>query len=280
MGIVSKPRGFLYAALVLASLSPKPAAADWAQSFGLAQRSSNLGGAVTANSTDYDTFYTNPAGAANFDAPFIGFGVKTLDTRQLNIRQTDIQTALPGGLPILAPGEDGLNLSPESTLPNADIAIAPSAGGYAPVPGMENVVIGIGFGVPFLVAADFGNDDALGNFGKFNVTDAAIIIAEISPTLAVKVNDRLNVGASVGITTFKHLKLSQDFGTRLGAPSLASVGIETDSDIGLPVAPWGFATAPTDVSFTLGAQYKLTPSLTFGVTYRSETPEKRRHRSP
>ncbi|MDX2265803.1 MAG: outer membrane protein transport protein [Hyphomicrobiales bacterium] len=254
-------------------LSPAAGRADWAQSFGIGQKSSNLGQAVTATADDYDAFYTNPAGAANFDAPFIGFGVKTLDTRQLDLRQTDVQTALPGGFPILVPGKDGLDLSPEETLTNSDIAIVPSAGGYAPIPGAENIVVGIGVGVPFLVAANFGNDEDPGNYGKFNVTDAAIVVVEVSPTLAIKVNDRLNVGASVGVTTFKYLKLEQDFGTRLGTPSLASVGIETDSDVGLPVSPWEFQTAPLDVSFTLGAQYQLTDRLRVGVTYRSETPE-------
>jgi long-subunit fatty acid transport protein len=170
-------------------------------------------------------------------------------------------------------GRDGLDLSPEETLTNSEIAIVPSAGGYAPIPGAENIVVGIGVGVPFLVAANFGNDDDPGNYGKFNVTDAAIVVVEVSPTVAVKVSDRLNVGVSVGVTTFKYLKLEQDFGTRLGVPSLASVGIETDGDVGLPVSPWEFDTAPTDVSFTLGAQYQLTDKLRVGVTYRSETPQ-------
>jgi long-chain fatty acid transport protein len=234
------------------------AQADWAQTMGIGQKSTNLGGAVSATADDYDVFYTNPAGAANFDRPFIGQGVKTFDTRTLEVTQ-----------------DNGLDVSPEKTLPGSALGVVPSAGAYMPLPGMENVVIGVGVGTPFLVSANYGNDDAAGNFTKFNTTDAALIIVETAPTVGIKVNDQLNVGASIGVTTFKYLKLSNALGGAAGtdvAP-IGSASMETDGDFGLPVPPWEFATEPTSVSFTVGLQYKLTDRLTFGATYRSETPE-------
>lgn len=268
---------------VLCTTTISMAKAEYAQTLGIGQKSTNLGGAVTATADDYDVFYTNPAGAANFTSFFIGAGVKTLDTRTLSAKQVNASPAVPpeagdflnGFLEpnIFEAPQNGLDVSPESTLPGQDIAVVPSAGAYAPLPGMPNVVLGIGFGAPFVVSANFGNDDAPGNYAKFNVTDASILVLEASPTIGVKVSDDLNIGASLGITTLKYLRLAADFGTRVGTGTIASAGLESDSDIGVPFAPSEFSTSPTDISFTLGLQYRLTPKLAFGATYRSETPE-------
>ncbi|NJM34938.1 MAG: hypothetical protein HC850_09810 [Rhodomicrobium sp.] len=273
------------ASLVLIALwaGAGQARGDYAQTLGIGQKSTNLGGAVSATADDYDVFYTNPAGAANFTGPFIGIGVKTLDTRTLKAKQVDAASPIPPGIgnvlnqivnpDIFEAPREGLDVSPESTLPGQDIAFVPSAGAYMPLPGMPNVVIGVGFGAPFVVSANFGNDDAPGNYAKFNATSASILVLEASPTIGVKVNDKLNIGASIGITTLKYLQLSADLGTSVGTGSVASANLESDSDIGVPFAPTEFSTSPTDVSFTLGLQYKITPRLSFGATYRSETPE-------
>ena len=273
---MSKGRRRLGATLaVVAAFGANTAQADWAQTMGIGQKSTNLGGAVTATSDDYDAFYTNPAGAANFDRPFIGFGVKTFDTRGISVKQTDVNPEFDA----FSPGGEGLDLSPGSTLPGQSIGIVPSGGAYMPVPGMENLVVGIGNGVPFLVSGNFKNDNASGNYGKFDTTDASLIIVELAPTAALKINDELNVGASIGVTTFKYFKVANSIGLQipeLGITTPVSIGrveLETNSDIGLPVGPWEFATSPTNVSFTLGAQYKVLPNFTLGVTYRSETPE-------
>jgi long-chain fatty acid transport protein len=272
---VSKGRRCLGATLaVVAAFGANTAQADWAQTMGIGQKSTNIGGAVTATSDDYDAFYTNPAGAANFDRPFIGFGVKTFDTRGISVKQTDVNPEFDA----FSPGGEGLDISPGSTLPGQSIGIVPSGGAYMPVPGMENLVVGLGNGVPFLVSGNFKNDDASGNYGKFDTSDASLIIVELAPTAALKINDELNVGASIGVTTFKYFKVTNAIGVSIlpgGVPlgSIGSVELETNSDIGLPVGPWEFATSPTSLSFTLGAQYKVAPNVTLGVTYRSETPE-------
>jgi long-subunit fatty acid transport protein len=195
------------------------------------------------------------------------------------VKQIDAQD-IDVALPIFDTPQNGVDVSPEKTLPGSALGVVPSAGAYMPLPGMENLVVGVGVGTPFLVSANYGNDDAPGNFTKFNTTDAALIVVETAPTVGVKVNDQLNVGASVGVTTFKYLKLSNALGLTsflgepgLGTTPLGTADLETDSDFGLPVPPWGFATEPTSVSFTLGLQYQVTSSLAIGVTYRSETPE-------
>lgn len=265
--------------------------ADWAESLGIGQKSSNLGGAVTATSNDYDAFYTNPAGAANFTTPFVGFGLKVMDARTLDVRQSDISTVSPqptdpgcvlAGLCGTAP-RDGLNLSPERTLPGADVALVPSFGAYAPIPGYKGIVVGIGMGTPFLVSADYGHTGVPGNYGQFNTDSAGLVVVETSPTIALKVNDRLNVGASVGVTTFKYLQQSSAIGApqatlpligqqSFGVLSIGSMKLQTDSSVRIPGIEPEFD-AGGGVSVTLGAQYKFTDKLTAGVAYRSKTPE-------
>jgi long-subunit fatty acid transport protein len=259
------------------------AQAEYAQTLGIGQKSTNLGGAVTATADDYDVFYTNPAGAANFSSVFIGVGVKTLDTRTLSAKQVDAAPVVSSGIAdflnsFLEPDffetpANGVDVSPSSTLPGQAIAFVPSLGAYAPLPTMPNVVVGIGFGAPFVVSGNFDSEGKTGSYAKFNATDASILVLEAAPTIGVRVSDRLNIGASLGITTLKYLRLAADFGSRVGTGTVASAGLETDSDFGVPFAPTEFSTSPTDVSFTLGLQYKLTPRLTFGATYRSETPQ-------
>ena len=313
-------RPALYASVVLLSVCNLDIArADWAESLGIGQKSTNLGGAVTATSDDYDAFYTNPAGAANFNSFFFGAGIKVLDTRTLSVKQSgatpegSVQSGIGGALSGLgqtslanlfqAP-QNGVDLSPEKTLPGAAVGIVPSLGAYMPVPGMERVVFGIGTGAPFLVSADFGHTNVPGNYGQFDANSAGLVVIETSPTVAVKVTDSLNLGASLGVTTFKYVQISSAIGAPsmnipsalnfgglsvplsslglgslagqkvpLGAGSIGSMSIQTANAVKIPGIEPAFDTGPTDVSYTLGAQYKFTNNLSGGVTYRSKTPE-------
>lgn len=286
----------LYTSVALFSFYNLSAAhADWAESLGIGQKSTNLGGAVTATSDDYDAFYTNPAGAANFTRPFFGAGAKIEDVRGLNVTQSGVasipaQPSLLGLTPCNTSGLctvqplNGLSLSPTGAFPNSTLAALPSLGAYSPLPGWERVVVGIGVGSPFNVASVYGNTGVPGNYGQFNTSAAGLAIVEVSPTVAVKVTDRLNLGATVGITTMKSLQMSSQSGaatanlpifgqTSLGALGIGSMNLQTGSNITTPFGP-SFATGPIDApSVTLGAQYKFTDQLTGGVTWRSATPE-------
>ncbi len=258
-------RPVLYTSVALISVCNFSVAhADWVETLGIGQISTNLGGAVTATSNDYDAFYTNPAGAANFNSTFIGSGVKIIDVRTLNVRQTDAATGTPltaacGLVPCGAAPQNGLSLSPQSTLPGSAVAALPSFGAYTPLPGYDKVVVGLGMGSPFNVSSVYGNTGASGNYGQFNTTSAGLAIVETSPTVAVKLTDRLNVGASVGFTTMKYLQMGSMTGapTLLGIPTgtlnIGSMNLQTGSNITFPGGP-SFATGPTDVSVTLGAQ--------------------------
>lgn len=251
---ISALRSATALATILSVFSVAPAHADWAQSLGIGQKTSNIGSAGTATASDYDVFYANPAGAANFTSPLIGFGLKFLDTTNLDVT------------------DGGGDHSVSDTIGTNSIAALPSVGAYMPVPGMSNVVVGAGFGAPFGLAGNFSNDGAA--FSSFNSQEEAIIVAELTPTVGVKLSNTLNVGIAVGFTTLKHAKINVGGGTA-GVPGVggapATLGIETDDDVTLPIPPWQFATDPNEISVTLGAQWQAVPGVALGIVYRTET---------
>lgn len=239
------------------ALTAGPASADYIATLGLGQKSSSLAGAVTATADDFDAFYTNPAGAANFTTPVIGLTAKLIDTTNLEVN-------------------DGAGGGIKDTWKGEGLATAPALGAYLPVmPG--TIVAGLGIGAPFALAADF-NDQNWGNTVTNNdSTNVELLYIEATPTIGVKVTDKLNIGFGVNIGLAKHLKESVKF-TSLGGAGLGgglvdgTLFVQSDDDLPLPVAPWEFSTDPTAVTFTLGMQYQVLPNLKFGAVYRGETP--------
>jgi long-chain fatty acid transport protein len=253
-----KIKALLLGASALA-LMAEPASADYIQTLGLGQKSSSLAGAVTATADDFDAFYTNPAGAANFTTPVIGLTAKLIDTTNLEIN-------------------DGAGGGVKDTWKGEALATAPALGAYLPVmPG--SIVMGLGIGAPFALAADYNDQDWGNTVTNDSASNIELLYIEAVPTIAVKVNDKLNIGFGVNIGLAKHLKLTTKFSNLAGLGPALMVGpvngtllVESDNDMPLPVAPWEFSTDPTAVTLTLGMQYKVTPTLTFGATYRGETP--------
>lgn len=245
------------------SIGVSMAHADWIQTLGLGQKSSSLGGAVTAISeVDFDAFYTNPAGAANFTRPFIGAAVKLLDTRQLQFKD--------------ATGSH----DPDSTFKEFPLAVLPAVGAYLPglIPG---VTLGIGFGAPAGLAGDW---DKTAGIHRFNMLHESLVVTEVSPTVAVKLSDWLNIGAALNVVAFKHLRFDVLIGDNflanagIGAPDPGTapdgtLGVDTNSDFPLPVPPFNeFDPAFDEFGFTVGAQIKATDRLSFGIVYKEELP--------
>jgi len=246
----NKIKALLLGASALA-LMVEPASAEYIQTLGMGQKTSSLAGAVTATADDFDAFYTNPAGAANFVTPVIGLTAKLIDTTNLEVN-------------------DGAGGGVKDTWKGEALATAPALGAYLPVmPG--SIVMGLGIGAPYALAADF-NDQNFGNtVTNDHSTNIELLYIEAVPTVAVKLSDRLNIGLGVNIGLAKHLKEAIKF-TNLGGFVSGTLVAQSDDDMPLPVAPWEFSTDPTAVTFTLGMQYQVLPNLKFGATYRGETP--------
>ena len=250
----------LLGASALAFLAGPATAGGFIQTLGLSQRTSSLAGAVTAKSQDFDAFYTNPAGAADFNTPLVGLTAKIIDTSNIEIP-----------FQALLPTDDLRGGDVIDTIQGDKIAIAPATGAYLPmIPG--SVVAGLGIGAPFALAADF-QDQAYGTIrSNESSADTELLYIEASPTIAVKLTDRINVGATLNIGIAKHAKFTLRSDNVAGANIQTRFALQSDDDLPLPVMPWEFSTDPTAITFTLGTQVKLTDTLKFGFVYREETP--------
>ncbi len=234
------------------------ARADWIQTTGLGVRSSALGGAVTARSVGFDAFYTNPAGAAGFERPFVGGALKLLDTRGLRLEDSEG------------------NHDPRGTMRESDIALVPAAAGYYPL--REGLVFGLGFGAPFALA---GSLEEKSGIHRFNMTEIGLIVTELVPTISYRAAPWLSLGVGLDIVAFKHLRtssmLGDDYLAPLGVPADADtepdgrIRLDTGKEAWLPVPPFDdFAPAFDEFGYTLGIELRPTDRLSFGVTYKSE----------
>ncbi len=239
-------------AAMLTFAATSASAGGYIQTLGIGQKSSSLAGAVTATADDFDAFYTNPAGAANFDTPLIGGTLKVV-------------SSLPYEF------EDGAGNKVIDTLQGQSVGLLPANGAYLPlIPG--SVVAGFGIGAPFALAVDF-KDQPFGQIrANEDAADFELIYVEASPLIAVRVTDWLNVGAAINFGVAKHFKQTIRFDDLAGLGIAGSFYLQTDDDVPVPMAPWGFSTDPSAITFTLGAQAQLAPTLKFGITYREETP--------
>jgi long-chain fatty acid transport protein len=236
------------------ALSAGGTKAEYIQSLGMSDRAIALGGAVVSDSKDFDAFYTNPAGAANFATPFIGAGVRILDTT--NLKFNDATGSNP----------------PDNSIQGSQFAYAPAAGGYLPLNlGGNKLVVGLGFGAPFAIVGDWAKDK--GNH-RFNMASQELFSIDLSPTVAWKISDTFSVGASVNLQAFSFLRLQSivnlgGFGGLTGKTN-DTLTLQTRDRFPLPVPPWEFDTGFETVGVTLGAQYRPLPGVQLGVSFRSK----------
>lgn len=231
------------------------AQADYIQTMGLSDRAIALGGAVVSDSRDFDAFYTNPAGAANFKTPFVGAGIRLIDTTNLKFEDST------GDNP------------PEDTLTGSYFAYAPAAGGYMPFDlGADGkLVVGAGFGASYAIA---GYWDQVRGHHRTDALDQELFSIDLSPTVAYQLTSKLSFGAALNIQTFKFLKLQSLIdipGFGLGAGTNTVLTLQTNDDFPLPVPPWEFATGFEAVSVTLGTEAEVMPGMKVGLVYRSKT---------
>ncbi len=279
MRFASRVRGSLHPACwVTAALVALAAGAraDWIQTIGMGERSALLGGAVTARGGDPSSWYYNPAGAGDLGAPEIGVHVRVIDTR-----------------PLIFSDAEG-DHETEHTLGGSDVAVAPSLGAYFPLgaldsaqrlPFSDRVVFGIGFGAPFAITADWSDR----GFHRFNSRNQSLFVLELAPSLAVRLSERLSVGATLDWVAFDRLRIdaflgdgfvgqAASFATGEAVPAAATIDGGDDGALSLrsdDSAELGVGKFESDfgsAGYTLGLRYRLLDGLAFGLAYREETP--------
>lgn len=215
------------------------------------QGAANAG--VGANPQDASTIFFNPAGLTELSGPTIEAGAAVLvpSTKFANGGSTGgLTAALPGGQAAYAGGNGG----------NAfDVTAIPSLYAAAPLPGQDGKYwLGLGINSPFGLADEY-ND---GWFGRYDSLSSKLTTIEISPVIAMRVNNRLSLG---GGPSFQHAdaKLTAalpcpNAGFGCGAAFTAA----TDGISRLEGSSWA-------TGFHVGALWKYDEKTNIGVNYRS-----------
>lgn len=244
-----------------------PARAQYIQTMGVDENCTAVGGACTALEPSLGSYYQNPSAIADLKRPLIGVNLRAIDTTNLDL----IDSAGNHDIP--------------RTNTKGKYAVAPTLAFYTPI--MKNVTVGIGVGAPFAITADWTNKDGI---HRYDMSDQSLFILDVSPTIGIKLTDRLSIGASASITAFRHLTtetlIPDSFGAALPAalggantiipttptsPIIGSISLNTKRNFHIGLPPNDMETAFDSVAGVFGLQYKLSDTVTLGLMGRTRT---------
>ena len=263
-----KKVGSLAAGAALAvCASAGSAHAGYIQTLGIDENCAAVGGACEGLKGDLGSYDLNPAAATSFDRPRLGLNLRMIDTRNLDL--------------IDSAGRH--DISRTNTL--GDTALAPTIAGYLPL--TRRLTVGIGVGAPYAITAEWGGASGL---HRYDMSDQSLFVLDVAPTIAYKVTDKLSVGATLSITALKQLRtqtlIPNSFGAALppslgGAgtvipttptsPIIGSITLNTRNSMNIGLPPNAMESAFDEGALVLGAQYKLTPNITLGLSGRTLT---------
>lgn len=224
------------ASLLAAALgAATPASAAGFALFEQGARAMGFAGAFTAQASDPSAIFHNPAGIA-FQRG-----------RRLYLGGTAVRptSSFEGAAPFPGAGvtEEG----------DAGILIPPHA--YYTHELAPDIVAGIGVHVPFGLRSRWASPDTYS--GRFISQSAELRGFSINPTIAVKLADRLSVGAGLdvrlsSVTLQRRVPLANPFTQRI--VDAAALDLESDTALGL--------------GFNLGMLARLSESTSIGASYR------------
>ncbi len=228
--------------LSLLIFSPETKAGN-VDTFGIGAKATSLGGAFSAYADDPFAVYYNPAGLTQIDTPTLSVGSEVLNPH-LKIHN---YRAVDG---------DGNRVEPygASFTDTSDNLIAPHFGFATPL--WENLYFGIAAYVPYGLHIKW-SDDPSKNPAVYNGFESYYVRGVVTPTLAVKLTDRLSAGFGISFGR-------SDAGTqrRIYAPSIPTLNGRVIE---------GNLHDDFNVSFNVGFLYRIYDNLSVGVTYRSRT---------
>lgn len=251
----------------LATLATTPAYANYIETAGNDEECTSVGNACVAREGSMGSFYSNPAAITDFERPRIGVNLRVLDTRSLDLIDSGGARDIPG------------------TNTKGDLAVSPTLAGYLPI--SDKVVVGMGIGAPYAITADWGNDSGI---HRYNMSDQALFILDLAPTVGLQVTDKLSVGVSVSITALKHLRtetlIPDSFGAALppalggagvvipttpNSPTIGSITLNTRNDFAIGLPPDNLQAEFGEAALVLGLRYDVSDALTIGLAARTET---------
>ena len=208
------------------------------------QMGSSYAGAP-ATAQDAATAYLNPAGMTRLEKAEILQGAYA-GIFNLNFNANQGKTTNPSNVP--SPPFDGLESSFTNSGGNA-AGFLPGVGTYAVVPLAEDVRFGLAINGIFGGSADYDNNWV----GRTFITDVELVILNLNPSLAYRVNDWLSVGAGLNVYYAQLSKFQLKPTTNPGAPTLKADGADD----------W----QPT---FSIGVLLEPREGTRIGINYRYE----------
>ncbi len=196
----------------------------------LGSRAMAQGGAFAARASDPSAIYFNPAG--------LGFQSQA----ELYLGTTFIMPQVSFYGPVVDANDPAIKNETKmtsQTFTPIDL--------YATYPATDNLHFGFGVMNPYGLGTEWPSDWV----GKYITTKAEVQSFYYTPTVAYRVSDKLSIGAGLSIVTGS-VKLQQEENV-----------INTDTQVEIDM------TAKTAYGFTAGIQYKITPDLSAGISYRS-----------
>lgn len=227
-------------ALAAVLILPALAAANGLNLNGLGTRAQAMGGAYVSLATDFSAVFWNPAGAAGFRKDVFGFYAFDLAPRATYFVD---QIRIPEEPPTV-----------DAKTPTAHY-LGFLGAYYKPI--SSKIVVGLGFSTPSGLGTKWNGEDftALSDGTAFEWS-SRIGVFSVSPLVAVKLNDRLSVGATLNIN--------------LGTFNLKMPG--GSADLGEGTVPFGqYEEQMTGWGFgaTFGVMAKPTDNLGIGLTVRT-----------
>ena len=266
--------GFPSLRLTFAGILTLLAPGAMASGFALIEQSASqmgnafAGGAAIAN--DASTIYFNPAGMTRVPKQVVG-AIHIISTQaEFSGSATDLL-----GNPV-ATGGDGGDAGGIGVVPNL----------YFTLPVNNQVVLGLGVGVPFGLSTEYDDDWV----GRYQGIKSEVTVININPSIAFKATKELSVGIGVNLQ-YAEAELTQaiDQGSlcipTLMAPPPAGLGLgagaaaaacAAGAGTGIPLTPQGNdAKAKLEADdwaggYNFGLLYEPNNDTRFGMAYRSK----------
>lgn len=219
---------------------------SFAAGFALSEQSaSGLGNAFAgagAAAEDASTLYFNPAGMTYLKGMQFS---NVLNLIRPSARFRNDNSSGATGINNL--GGEGGNLGSLAIIPNL----------YFKYDLTDAIKVGLAVNTPFGLKTEYNKDW----MGRFQAQTSDLKTVSITPTIALRMTNKLSVGAGVS-ALYARAELSRAVNYLNPVPVVGAVSFG-EGDATIKGSDWGFG-------FNLGAMYQLTPETRLGVAYRSK----------
>ncbi len=268
-----KVRPFVYTTVgvVCLTASQSSNAAGFAVS---AQSAYGMGNAYAGNaavSNDASTVITNPAGIFELPKPvFAASASVTAANADYTDRGSSVGVLLGGGPIAGLRNEDGSPGTSHLSESFSSASVAPSL--FYARRLSDKWATGFGIWVPFATSSEYDPNWV----GRYHAVNTSVTAIELNPTVAYRINDKVSVGAGIGVQ-MSSLSLTSKLDTGATCFGLVEIAPYSETDcFNAGLAPnvaeldsgVEIDGEDTAVTFNIGALFKPREGTKIGVTYR------------